>query len=211
MGQFADGRGPAKPAAPGFPAYACICIVAQCGGQSAFIAGLNCNAVNGLVPLTLGQGALQRALFGQQSGKFGLGARDGYLGDVAGRYQLGPTSIGGVMCSDVILQLRLQCFDAGIGVAFGGSICGLISQNVAFGAHALAGLLCPLYARCRRRQRGICHAQFGIGARLLGRCIGQSNLTFTRLPLRIFRSAQQRRAFLLLRLNLVRKRYAFSL
>ena len=115
------------------------------------------------------------------------------------------------MCSNVILQLLLQCFDAGIGVAFGGGICGLISQNVAFGADALAGLLCPLNARCRRRQRGICHAQFGIGARLLGGRIGQSNLAFTRLPLRIFRSAQQRGAFLLLRLNLVRKRYAFRL
>ena len=63
MGQLAHGRGPAKPAAPRFSANACICIVAQRRSQSAFIAGLDRNAVNGLVALALGQGALQRALF----------------------------------------------------------------------------------------------------------------------------------------------------
>ncbi len=115
------------------------------------------------------------------------------------------------MRSAVILQLLLQALDIRIRLGFRSHIFRLIPQGIAFCDDACTGLLRPLHPRCCRRQCSVRHAQFGIGARLLGGGIGQGNFAFARLPLGVFRGAQKGRALLLLCFNLLDKLPALRL
>ena len=111
----------------------------------------------------------------------------------------------------VCLQLCLQALDVRIGLVFGCGIFRLIPQSISFRCHPRASLFGPNYARCCCRQRGIGHAQFGVRARLFGRRIGQCDFALPRLPFGIFCRAQQGRALLLLRFNLLGQLEAFCL